>query len=446
MTHAFATREFGSVPKQGNCCDHWYRLECMLAPRPTPRVQAGSAQVPTHTHRRRCRFTGVSGCEFADSPILASCNLGFVAMFDLDCQLRERWKLHKDKVSSLDLHPRDTNLFATTSVDRTCRIWDRRMMRARGAGGKESVCEALLSITGFGGAVSSAVFSSTGQRLLVTAQDNSVRVCQLAAGAEGVSLVRGCQPGWGDEYLAVKHPHRFYQHLTQHRASFHPRSDDLFVIGRFPDKDAAGAEAERGLDVYSCSSGQWVARLGLNWPGIQAGAAAIRRDGEAVASMSGHTVLVYTCAHAGSVVKGPGSSEPSDTAGSWSGSAGRGTKGPEGSGKSAAKKKRARESAADKAEKAVMGGSGRKKKQTEAGYAAESSSWTAGTDGDCLDKELGDLRYAPDSRAQTSATASLNTSSGVGQTAESGQESKMSVGGRGAGAGAGAWKKKPRGR
>ena len=445
MTHAFATREFGSVPKQGNCCDHWYRLECMLALPPTPRVQAGTAQVPTHTHRRRCRFTGVSGCEYADAPILASCNLGFVAMFDLDCQLRERWKLHKDKVSSLDLHPRDTNLFATTSVDRTCRIWDRRMMRARGAGGTGSVCEALMSIKGFGGAVSSAVFSSTGQRLLVTAQDNSVRVCQLAAGAEGVSLLRGCQPGWGDEYLAVQHPHRFYQHLTQHRASFHPRSDDLFLIGRFPDKDAAGAEAERGLDVYSCSSGQWVARLGLNWPGIQAGAAAIRRDGEAVASMSGHTVLVYTRAHSGIVVKGPGSSseEPSGSAGSRSSSGGKGTSGSAGSGKSAAKKKRARESAADKAEEGVMGGSARKKKQTEAGNAAGR---TSGTDGDWLDKELGDLRYAPESRAQTSAAASLKTSSGVGQTAESGQESKVSVGGRGAGARAGAWNNKPKGK
>ena len=36
----------------------------------------------------------------------------------------------------------------------------------------------------------------------------------------------------------------------------------------------------QGLDVFNTRSGAFVARIGLSWPGIQAGAAAIRSDGE----------------------------------------------------------------------------------------------------------------------------------------------------------------------
>jgi hypothetical protein len=211
--HTFSTKSFGSVPKQGNCCDHW--------------------------------FTSLSGCEnAAQASVLAGDNLGFVANFDRSCQLLNRWKLHKGKVSSIELNPVDRHIFATTSVDRTCSLWDIRKVGS--AKGKASVCEPLLSQT-FDGAATSACFSHNGQRLLVTSQDCSIRLCQVSSSSEGIAFVPRCLPGWGDAHLQVKHPHRFYQHLTQHRATFHPRSDDLFIIGRFPEKDAAGQDAEKVL-------------------------------------------------------------------------------------------------------------------------------------------------------------------------------------------------------
>ena len=113
-------------------------------------------------------------------------------------------------------NPVDLNIFATTSVDRTCCLWDLRLLRAAGkshgggASGKEAVCQPLLSQT-FNGAVSAATFSSNGQRLLVTSQDNCVRVCQVSIDGKGAYLVRGSQPGWGEQFLQVTHPHRFYQ-------------------------------------------------------------------------------------------------------------------------------------------------------------------------------------------------------------------------------------------
>ena len=214
-THTFSTKSLGSVPKQGNCCDHW--------------------------------FTSLSGCEIAaQASVLAGCNLGFVGHFDRTCKMLDRWRLHKGKVSSVEFNPVDRHIFATTSVDRTCCLWDLRKMGPAGGGkaGKEPVCEPLL-LQSFGGAATSACFSANGQRLLVTSQDNGIRMCQLSSSADGVALVRRSQPGWGETHLHLKHPHRFYQHLTQHRATFHPRSDDLFIIGRFPEKDASGEDAQK---------------------------------------------------------------------------------------------------------------------------------------------------------------------------------------------------------
>jgi hypothetical protein len=36
-------------------------------------------------------------------------------------------------------------------------------------------------------------------------------------------------------------------------------------------KAAVGIDAQKGLDVFCSRSGRFVARLGLEWPGIQAG-------------------------------------------------------------------------------------------------------------------------------------------------------------------------------
>ena len=186
--HAFCTSNFGSVPRQGNCCDHW--------------------------------FTGLTGCELSDSSLLASCNLGYVALFDSSCKLAGRWKLHKGKVSSVEFNPVDFNTFVTTSVDRTCCIWDIRFLRiSHSAESENGNCEPLLSQS-FDGAVTSAYFSRNGQRLLVTSQNNSVRVCQVSVSSQGASLVRSYQPGWGKECLQVSHPHRFYQHITPIKVLF----------------------------------------------------------------------------------------------------------------------------------------------------------------------------------------------------------------------------------
>jgi hypothetical protein len=60
----------------------------------------------------------------------------------------------------------------------------------------------------FDGAVTAAQFSRNGRRLLVTSQDNHLRVCKLSASSQGISLVGACQQ--------VAHPQHFYQHMMTH--------------------------------------------------------------------------------------------------------------------------------------------------------------------------------------------------------------------------------------
>jgi len=228
-THTFGTKSFGSVPKQGNCCDHWFTgmlklslsrslfrsrscsrsLALSLSRARTRSLSLALSLSLSYTHKHTCVCVcvcvGLSGCEHAQCSILASDNLGYVARFDACCKLLDRWKLHKGKVSSVEYNPIDHNIFATTSVDRTCSLWDLRMLR-KGAnpGGKGALLQPLLSQS-YGGAVTGATFSRNGQRLMVTSQDNKVSVYNVSVDTHRVSLLGGLQPGWDENCQCVAH-------------------------------------------------------------------------------------------------------------------------------------------------------------------------------------------------------------------------------------------------
>lgn len=310
-TQKFHTSALGSAPRPGFCCDHW--------------------------------FTSLS---LAPDVVLASCNLGSVTFLDHNCKLAARHVLHKSKVSHVELNPRDPNTFVTSSVDRTCKLWDRRKISDK--------AEPLHTIT-CGGVATAAHFSYNGARLLVTSQDNTVSLYQVSGTTDGVSLLSCHHPGWEGAALHVPHPHRFYQHLTQFRATWHPSSDSLFVIGRFPDKEADGLEAERGIDVYDVLSTRWSLRVGTVWPGIQSGGVAIREDGEAMASMSGHTALIYTPA---SLASAPCSD--SAAVGEQGSKKRSGGKGEDGGGNNAASKRVSKRSAAAATQKESKAKAGKK--------------------------------------------------------------------------------------
>lgn len=166
-------------------------------------------------------------------------NLGNTLMLSLDGQKLWDLRLHKQKVTHAEFCPRERWLLCTASVDHTVKMWDIRKVSGR---------DSALSVLKHDKPVNSAHFSRTdGCRLLTTDQHSQLRVY--------------CGPGWLLENT-ISHPHRFFQHITPIKASWHPLQD-LIVVGRYPDKQFPGYEEGelRTVDVFEAASGKLVSQL-----------------------------------------------------------------------------------------------------------------------------------------------------------------------------------------
>lgn len=139
-------------------------------------------------------------------------------------------RVHKNKVTHVEFCPAGEYLVCTASVDRTVKLWDLRNIKDKSS----ALCE-LQHDRG----INSACFSKTdGCRLLITDQHDQIRVYT--------------GPSWNLE-RKILHPHRFFQHLTPIKASWHPLVD-VAIIGRYPEqKDGPD---KRRLDMYRADNGQ----------------------------------------------------------------------------------------------------------------------------------------------------------------------------------------------
>lgn len=130
-------------------------------------------------------------------------------------------RFHKDKVTCIDINPRNANLLATASNDKKVCLWDARKF----ASGHELGCYE------HGRVVSSAYFSpNTGARLLTTSLDNRLRIWNDIYGFSGdVNTREDATP------IEIVHSHDFHRYLNPFRATWDPKDwqDDLFVCGRF---------------------------------------------------------------------------------------------------------------------------------------------------------------------------------------------------------------------
>lgn len=165
-------------------------------------------------------------------------------------------KFHKDKVTCIDINPRNADLFATASNDKKVCLWDARKF----APGHE------LGSYQHGRVVSSAYFSpNTGARLLTTSLDNRLRIWNDIYGFTGdVNSREDAAP------VEIVHSHDFHRYLNPFRATWDPKDwqDDLFVCGRFLGDAYYENGNENGeplllhpIDMFSAKAGSLVHSL-----------------------------------------------------------------------------------------------------------------------------------------------------------------------------------------
>ncbi|XP_069125992.1 LOW QUALITY PROTEIN: DNA damage-binding protein 2-like [Argopecten irradians] len=204
--------------------------------------------------------------------VVAGDNIGNVQMLSDQGEKVFDFRLHKNKVTNIELSPREDWLLCTSSTDQTVMFWDIRMMRDR---------KSVLQLLKHDRPVNSAYFSRTdGCRLLTTDQQNQVRVYQA--------------PDWRLE-RTILHPHRFFRHLTPIKATWHPLQD-LAVIGRYPDPNFPGYhDGElRTIDVVDADTGNTVCSLhDPSAPGIIS-VNKFSNDGNYLASGMGVNILLWT--------------------------------------------------------------------------------------------------------------------------------------------------------
>ncbi|XP_059153202.1 DNA damage-binding protein 2-like isoform X2 [Physella acuta] len=166
----------------------------------------------------------------SDNYLVAGANNGLTHLLSKSGEPIWQKRLHNQKVSHLEFSPREPYLLCSASLDHTVRMWDLRMMIDK------KPLDSLKHDKG----INSAYFSLTdGTRLLTTDQGDELRVYRA--------------PFWHLE-TTIKHPHRFFQHLTPIKACWHPLAD-VIVCGRFPDNRQHPQYGDRrAIDVFDATS------------------------------------------------------------------------------------------------------------------------------------------------------------------------------------------------
>ena len=207
--------------------------------------------------------------------LLVGDNRGSAVLLDMNTHstIRHYQKLHKGKIKYIEFCPARSWMLVTTSVDRTIRFWDIRMLRCNADKPRP------LSTAEHGGVVSSAYFDPIhGTRLLTTAQNGEIRVYDP-------------EDLWEEPRVVVPHPHRSFQHMTDIRATWHPLYQDMCVVGRYPKKD--DPDQSRTVDLMDLKLGE---RCGFFYSSQLSGLIQLNqfnRSGECLASGMGYHGLIW---------------------------------------------------------------------------------------------------------------------------------------------------------
>ncbi|XP_033097766.1 DNA damage-binding protein 2-like [Anneissia japonica] len=176
---------------------------------------------------------------FKSNLLLAGNNNGQVTLMTRHGEKVWSHRLQKMKVNHCEFNPTCDWLFVTSSCDRTVKLWDVRMIKDN-----KSFVHNLEHTK----PINSAYFSPDGSRLLTTDQHSELRIYS--------------GPYWPENYQTIVHPHRFFQHITPIKASWHP-VHDVIVVGRYPDPNFPGyCSGEcRTIDLFDANTGEIICQL-----------------------------------------------------------------------------------------------------------------------------------------------------------------------------------------
>ncbi|TVU42371.1 hypothetical protein EJB05_08773, partial [Eragrostis curvula] len=137
------------------------------------------------------------------------------------------WYVHEARINSIDFHPENPNMFATSSTDRTACLWDLRSMKKNGP---ES-----LKVFEHKRPVHSAYFSPSGGMVATTCLDDTVRIFNV------------------DNYdisCVLKHNNQTGRWLSTFKAMWSWNDSDLFI-----------GNMKRAIDIISVIAVKAVSRL-----------------------------------------------------------------------------------------------------------------------------------------------------------------------------------------
>ncbi|KAL6599031.1 hypothetical protein ACP70R_045895 [Stipagrostis hirtigluma subsp. patula] len=117
-----------------------------------------------------CDYPVYSLCQAPKSPSCLYFGEGNeVKLFDERAgKVSSTWNLHDNRINSIDFHPENPHMFATSSTDRTACVWDMRSMKKKGP--------EKLKVLEHSRSVQSAYFSPSGNMLATTSLDDTVQI------------------------------------------------------------------------------------------------------------------------------------------------------------------------------------------------------------------------------------------------------------------------------
>ncbi|XP_041480053.1 DNA damage-binding protein 2-like isoform X1 [Lytechinus variegatus] len=176
---------------------------------------------------------------YTDNVLATGDNFGNVVLMSREGEQMWSKRLHKQKVTHCEFNQRCPWLLATASTDKTVKMWDIRNVTNKNGYLYQMAHERPIN---------SAHFSPDGTKLLTTDQHSHIRVYS--------------GPLWDTLERTIIHPHRFFQHLTPIKATWHP-FQNLIVVGRYPDATLKSFEHDtvRSVDAYDVGTGELVCRL-----------------------------------------------------------------------------------------------------------------------------------------------------------------------------------------